>query len=54
MGENSCFGLLSLPAGRGKGDGVAREYEQRKKEKGGQRGEKRKWGGLIHLLFKAP
>lgn len=49
--EKSCFCLLSLSAGTGKGDDV-RQCEQR--EKGGQRGEKGKWGGLIHLLFKAP
>lgn len=52
--EKTCFCLLSLSAGSGKGDDVVRQCEQREKEKGGQRGEKGKWGGLIHLLFKAP
>lgn len=37
--EKSCFLLLSLSAGSGKGDDVVR---QREKEKGGQRGEKGK------------
>lgn len=52
--EKLHFRLLSLSAGSGKGDDVVRHCEQRKKEKGGQRGEKGKWGGLIHLLFKGP
>lgn len=52
--EKSCFCLLSVSTGSGNGDDVVRQYEQREKKKGGQRGEKEEWGGLIHLLFKAP